>query len=246
MFCLWGSKGNLSGYVRDSETGEPIPYVNVFLKDTNYGVSTNIHGRYALINVNSGEYTLIINMIGYSVVEHEFTLKSGDDFRFDFELTPEAIKTQSVEVTAEARRLQKKVDISRTNISIREIQSTPAFIEEDVFRTLQMTPSVQSRNDFSSALIVRGGSPDENLILLDGIEVYNPYHLGGLFSSFNSKALSDAEFLAGGFPAEYGNRNSSVVSITSREGNSRKRLFLGIVILAKNSTSVRLMVKLAS
>ncbi len=218
-------KGNVSGYIYDRETGEPVPYANVILKTSNYGAATDVHGRYSIINVEPGNYTLFVSMIGYKKIEKEIKIKSGDDLRTDMELDREAIQTQSVEVTAEANRFKNKVDISRTNLSIQQIQKTPAFIEEDVFRTLQMTPSVQSKNDFSSALVVRGGSPDENLILLDGIEIYNPYHLGGLFSSFNAKALSDAEFLAGGFPAEYGNRNSSVVSITSREGNSRRKLF---------------------
>ncbi len=216
--------GNVSGYIFDNSTGEPIPYANVHLTNTSYGIATNIHGRYAIIDIPPGDYTLMVSIIGYKSIKKKLTITDGDDKRFDFELKKKAIKTQQVEVTAEARRFKEKVDISRTNLSIQQIQKTPAFIEEDVFRTLQMTPSVQSKNDFSSALVVRGGSPDENLILLDGIEVYNPYHLGGLFSSFNSKALSDAEFLAGGFPANYGNRNSSVVSITSREGNSRRKL----------------------
>ena len=90
-----------------------------------------------------------------------------------------------------------------------------------MFRTLQLLPSVSASNDFNAALIVRGGSPDENLILLDGTEIYNPYHIGGVFSTFNADMISDAEFLAGGFPAKFGGRLSSVLNITGREGNSK-------------------------
>jgi hypothetical protein len=107
---------------------------------------------------------------------------------------------------------------------MRDVKTMPAFVEADVFRTLQLLPGVQSSSDFSSALIVRGGSPDENLIMLDGIEIYNPFHLGGVFSTFNADAIADAEFLAGGYPALYGNRISSVLSITGREGDSRHNL----------------------
>jgi hypothetical protein len=114
------------------------------------------------------------------------------------------------------------VEISRTNITPREIQSVPAFIESDVFRAIQQLPSVTSLSDFSSALIVRGGSPDENLVMVDGAEIYNPFHLVGLFSTFNTDAISNAEFLAGGYPAQFPGRLSSVLNITSKEGNSRQ------------------------
>ncbi|MCF6238488.1 MAG: TonB-dependent receptor plug domain-containing protein, partial [Candidatus Marinimicrobia bacterium] len=117
---------------------------------------------------------------------------------------------------------------SSVSLSMRDVKTMPAFVEADIFRTLQLLPGVQSSSDFSSALVVRGGSPDENLIMLDGIEIYNPFHLGGVFSTFNADAIADAEFMAGGYPAYYGNRISSVLSITGREGDSRKnKLFKG-------------------
>ena len=123
-------------------------------------------------------------------------------------------------VSAERSRFEDNVDVSRINITSEEIKMIPAFIEPDIFRTLQLFPSVSSANDFNAALIVRGGSPDENLILLDGTQIYNPYHVGGIFSTFNADLIADTEFLAGGFSPQYGNRLSSVLSITSKEGNS--------------------------
>ena len=224
MVLLANPGGDLSGYIRDTETGEPIPYANVILKGTELGDATDVHGRYIILDVPAGSYTILVSMMGYKSFTTEVTIQEHQDKRLDLEIVPTDIQTEGVYVTAEEQRFKDNVETSRINLSMKDIELTPAFIEQDVFRTLQMTPSVKSKNDFSSALVVRGGSPDENLIMLDGIEIYNPYHLGGVFSTFNAKAVSDAEFIAGGFPAKYGNRNSSVLNITSREGNSRKKL----------------------
>ena len=108
-------------------------------------------------------------------------------------LTPQLIEGDEVKVSAERMRFERKVDISRVNITNRDIKRAPAFVEADLFRTLQLLPSVSSSNDFNAALIVRGGSPDENLILLDGTEIYNPYHIGGVFSTFNADMISRSE-----------------------------------------------------
>lgn len=214
----------LSGYLRDGITGEPIMYANIVLEGTYLGAASDVHGHYVILNIPPGHYTLKAMMMGYETLEQSIEFQPGDDKRLDMEIFTQALTGETVEVTAERTRFEEKVEISRLNLSVREIVNTPAMVEADLFRTLQMTPSVNAKNDFSSALIVRGGGSDENLILLDGIEVYNPYHLGGVFSTFNADALADAEFLAGGFPAKFGNRNSAVLDITSREGNSKKHL----------------------
>ena len=114
------------------------------------------------------------------------------------------------------------MESSQISLDIREINSAPAFIEPDIFRTLQMLPGVQTTSDFSSALYVRGSTPDQNLIMLDGIAVYNPYHLGGIFSTFNTDAIKEADFHAGGFPARYGGRMGAILNVLNREGNTRK------------------------
>ena len=108
------------------------------------------------------------------------------------------------------------MESSQISLDIREINSAPAFIEPDVFRTLQMLPGVQTTSDFSSALYVRGSTPDQNLIMLDGIVVYNPYHLGGIFSTFNTDAIKEADFHAGGFPARHGGRMGAILNVINR------------------------------
>lgn len=222
----WSQTGaRISGYVKDKTTGEPVLWANIILLETNMGAATDVHGHYVIPHVPKGTYEIRGVMMGYESFTDVFTLKEGQDLSLDIELTQTFIENESIEVSAERTRFEEKVEISRINLSLREIKTAPALAEADIFRSLQLMPGVQSINDFSSALVVRGGSPDENLILLDGIEVYNPYHLGGIYSTFNADALADAEFLAGGFPSIYGNRNSSVLDITSREGNSRQGRF---------------------
>ncbi|MCH7939890.1 MAG: TonB-dependent receptor [Candidatus Marinimicrobia bacterium] len=213
--------GRVSGYLRDGGSGEPLRYANVVLEGTGLGAASDVHGRYLIMDIPPGNYRLKVMMLGYATEAQELVMTPGADLRLDLELAVEAISTEGVTVTAERVRFEQVVEVSRVNLSLREIKATPALMEADLFRTLQLMPGVRATNDFSSALVVRGGSPDENLILLDGIEVYNPFHLGGIFSTFNTDALAEAEFMAGGFPSPYGNRNSSVLEITSKEGNSK-------------------------
>jgi hypothetical protein len=215
----------IHGDLNDQITGEPLLYANVMLKNTQLGAASDVHGYYVINGITQGKYTLIISMIGYELVEKEINIQHEGEKRFDFEIIPKVIEGDEVVVTAEKTRFKEAVEISRTNLSLREIHSTPSFVESDLFRTIQQLPSVTSQNDFSSALVVRGGSPDENLIMVDGAEIYNPYHLLGLFSTFNADAISDAELLAGGYPAQYSGRLSSVLNITSREGNSKQGKF---------------------
>jgi len=212
----------ISGFVRDGTTGEPLPYASLRLQDTQLGTIADVHGYYVINGVPAGEHVLIVTMIGYEPLEERVSVLEEAKRRFDLELVSVAIQIGESEVTAERTRFEREVEVSRVNITPRDLQATPSLIEPDVFRTIQQLPSVTSQNDFNSALIVRGGSPDENLIMVDGAEIYNPYHLGGLFSTFNADAISDAEFLAGGYPAEHPGRLSSILNIVSREGNSRQ------------------------
>ena len=210
----------VSGFVKNKKTGEPLPYTNIILVNTNVGTATDVNGYFILPNLITGNYDIRVMMIGYKTFETKLQINETN-LRIDFELEPTTIDLEQITVSAERTRFEKRVDVSRVNLTNQDIRRAPAFIEADIFRTLQLLPSVSSSNDFNAALIVRGGSPDENLILLDGAEVYNPYHIGGVFSTFNSDMISDTEFLAGGFPSQYGGRLSSVLSITAREGDSK-------------------------
>ena len=228
LFLLFSSlySFSISGFIKDSNDGEPIPFTTATISylDSDKilkGTTADIDGYYILTNIEPGQYNLNISIIGYQIYNQLITIDS-ENKRINVNLIAEAINFNEVSISSERTRFEENVEVSRINISSEEIKMIPAFVESDIFRTLQYFPSVTSANDFNAALIVRGGSPDENLILLDGTQIYNPYHVGGIFSTFNADLISDTEFLAGGFPAQYGNRLSSVLSITSKEGNSKK------------------------
>ncbi len=220
IFFTLSFSASISGTIKDKKTGEPLPYANIIIENTDIGTASDINGYYILPIIYDGSYNLKVMMIGYTISNNDI-LVENENIRLDIDLLPELIDVDEIKVSAERMRFEKKVDISRVNISNRDIRRAPAFVEADLFRTLQLLPSVSASNDFNAALIVRGGSPDENLILLDGTEIYNPYHIGGVFSTFNSDMISDSEFLAGGFPANYGGRLSSVLNVTAREGDSK-------------------------
>jgi hypothetical protein len=214
----------ISGFVRDNATGEPLSYVNVFVVvgGSYKGSASNQDGYYLISNLFPGEYNVNASIIGYKMMTNNVILDKEDEARLDFRLDVSAIEGEEVNVSAERIKFEQSMESSRISLDLREINTVPGFIEADVFRTLQMLPGVQSGGDFSSALYVRGSTPDQNLIMLDGITVYNPYHLGGIFSTFNTDAIKEADFHAGGFPARYGGRMGAILNVINREGNTEK------------------------
>jgi len=221
-FALGQSNSNVNGYVRDRSNGEPLGYVNVFIKGSSMGAASGADGYFVISNVVPGNYEIIASIIGYEIDNQMIEVVFGENKRIEFRLQRTVIEGQEVDVFGEAQKMRELVEPSRMTLDLRTLKTAPAFIEPDLFRTVQMLPGVQTLNDFSSALYVRGGTPDQNLIMLDGITVYNPYHLGGIFSTFNTDAIKEADFHAGGFPARYGGRMGAILSVTNREGNTEK------------------------
>ena len=213
---------NINGFVRDDSNGEPLGYANVFIKETGMGAASAMDGYFVISNVLAGRYEIAVSIIGYEMVTEEIEIISGQNIRLEFRLQRTVIEGQTVDVFGEAQKMRQMVEPSRITLDLRTIETAPAFIEPDLFRTVQMLPGVQTLNDFSSALYVRGSTPDQNLIMLDGITVYNPYHLGGIFSTFNTDAIKEADFHAGGFPARYGGRMGAILNVVNREGNTEK------------------------
>ena len=213
---------SINGFVRDDASGEPISYANIFLSNSSIGAATNSDGYFVMSGIPLGLYEVNATMIGYAVFKEDVDLSYGEAVRLEIRLKEEAIKGTEVLVTAERQKFERSMESSQIALDLREINSAPAFVEPDVFRTLQMLPGVQTTSDFSSALYVRGSTPDQNLIMLDGIAIYNPYHLGGIFSTFNTDAIKEADFHAGGFPARYGGRMGAILNVINREGNTEK------------------------
>lgn len=217
----------ISGIVSEKSSGENVIGVPVAIyKDTTgnakpiRGAMSNKFGFFSIPKVKHGEYFLVVSGVGYK--DYVKKIKVSGDLTHNVQLEIKEYLADEVVVTAE--RLKDPVNrISSVDIKSDFVLKMPSLGgEADVFRTLQLLPGVKQSNELSSGLYVRGGSPDQNLVLLDGVIVYNPSHLGGFLSSFNSEALRDIRLIKGGFPAEYGGRLSSVIDMTMKEGNKEK------------------------
>ncbi len=209
----------VSGTVKDEISKETLISATIMLESTKLGAKSNKSGYYSVQNVPAGEYSLRVTYLGYEKYIKKITLAAGQNLRLDILLKPVTIQTETVEVEANRELVQREITISTVNVPVHQIQNIRVGGESDVFRTLQFLPGVLTSSQLSSGLFVRGGSPDQNLILLDGASVYNPSHLFGFFSTFNTNAIKDIEFVKGGFDAEYGGRLSSVLNVTQKDGN---------------------------
>lgn len=211
--------GSISGVVKDSVTKETLIGATVYLEGTSLGAKTNTNGYYSISDIPKGKYTISVKSVSYQEFRQELNITTDDSRRLDFELTVGGTLAEEVVVEAFRDSDKSQITISKVNIPVEQIKQIRIGGESDVFRTLQLLPGVLTSSQISSGLFVRGGSPDQNLVLLDGSAVYNPSHLFGFISTFNSEAIKDVELIKGGFPAEYGGRMSSVLNITQKDGN---------------------------
>ena len=215
------TKYTISGYVQESETGENLIGVSIYDKNTFKGTVTNQYGFYSL-TLEEGNYEIIYSFIGLQSITKKVNL--NNDIRINISLKNDAIITEEVIVTGE--KLDKNVSsskMSQVKIEVNNIKQLPVILGEvDVLKSAQLLPGITSNGEGSSGLYVRGGGPDQNLILLDEAVVYNASHLFGFFSVFNADAIKDINIIKGGMPAEYGGRLSSVLDISMKDGNNKK------------------------
>lgn len=214
--------GSVYGFVTDEAKGEALIGANVIITETGQGMATDMNGYYVLQQIPEGSYTLIVSYIGYKVLNKKIIIKGSGAQKLDLVLKAQAVSLSEVDVTAE--KIQRKYNItpSQINLSPRMLKAAPGLAEPDLFRTIQALPGVLTTSEFSTGLVIRGGNTDQNLILLDGITVYNPSHLGGVFSNFIVDGVKEANLIKGGYSAEYGGRLSAVLNVLSREGNRNK------------------------
>lgn len=213
---------HLNGYVKDASNGETIIGATVFLTGSKKGSYTNKAGFYSISNIPPGKYTLKVSSIGFETYESEIEIKANVNKRFNIELNSANVRTQEVFVEAEREIEKRQISVSKVEVPLEQIKQIRIGGESDVFRAIQMLPGVLTSSQISSGLYIRGGSPDQNLVLLDGSTVYNPSHLFGFISSFNSDAIKDVDLIKGGYPAEFGSRMSSVINITQKDGNRKE------------------------
>ena len=214
-------KYTISGFVQDASSGENLIGVSIYDKETYKGTASNQYGFYSL-TIEEGDYVIIYSFIGYKSITKN--IKLNNDLRLNIALTNNAIMTEEVIVTGD--RLDKNIsssNMSQAKIEVDNIKQLPVILGEvDILKSAQLLPGIQSGGEGNSGLYVRGGGPDQNLILLDEAVVYNAAHLFGFFSVFNADAIKDINIIKGGMPAEYGGRLSSVLDITMKDGNNKK------------------------
>ena len=237
-FTMSQTIGTIYGFVTDEAKGEALIGANVIITETGQGMATDMNGYYVLQQIAEGSYTLIVSYIGYEVLNKNIIITGSDAQMLDLVLKAQAVYLSEINVTAEKINRKYNITPSQINLSPRILKAAPGLAEPDLFRTIQALPGVLTTSEFSTGLVIRGGNTDQNLILLDGITVYNPSHLGGVFSNFIVDGVKEANLIKGGYSAEYGGRLSAVLNVLSREGNRNK--FDGKVSVSLLSTQTTL------
>lgn len=212
----------ISGFVSDFENGERLIGANLYVYELQVGAVANNYGFYSLTLPEADTVYVRVSYVGFQTRMLAINLRA--DINLDIELTPESYGLDTVLVTGErVEESTESTQMSVIDLPIEKIKAMPALLgEADVLKAIQLLPGVQSGSEGSSGIYVRGGGPDQNLLLLDGAPVYNASHVFGFFSVFNSDALQHVNLIKGGFPARYGGRLSSVIDISMKEGNLKR------------------------
>lgn len=219
--ALFAQNYTISGTVTDGKTGETLIGATVVLKENGKGAASNVYGFYSVTS-ETGTFTLVASYLGYD--DYKQTITLDKDQRISIALSPKTITTKTVEITGERNDDNvTKTTMGQIKLDINTIRSIPVFMGEvDVLKTIQLLPGVKGGSEGNAGFYVRGGGPDQNLILLDEATVYNAGHLFGFFSVFNGDAVKGINLIKGGMPAQYGGRLASVLDITMKDGNNQK------------------------
>ena len=214
---------SIKGFVYEESTGEPMMFTNVYLRGTTFGGATNENGYFNINRIPDGRYTLLITSVGYDTISETFNLSKGQSISRKYYMKETSQKLETVTITAdkiEARTETKTSVITVTPKTITKIPSVGG--QADFAQYLQVVPGVIFTGDQGGQLYIRGGSPIQNKVLLDGMVVYNPFHSIGLFSVFDTDIIRNADVYTGGFGAEYSGRISSIMDISTRDGNKKR------------------------
>jgi len=213
---------SVSGRIFDVNSGETLPYTTIAVPGTSKGSISNIDGHFTLLDVPSDTTTIVVQFLGYETKYVKLNPEIASK-EIDIYIRPVDYRIEEVMVVGEEKKLVKVAE-KTSQISLRpaQIEMIPNLGEKDIFRTLQLMPGVSSGNETSSGLYVRGGTPDQNLILFDGFTVYHVDHFYGFLSAFNADAVKDVQLYKGGFESKYGGKISSVMELTGKTGNTKK------------------------
>lgn len=222
----------LSGILKDSETGESLPFASIMVKGTLNGTTTNMDGYFTLHNVTSDTSMLIASYIGYKKTEIKLNPNLSKS-NLLIEIAPTLLNLNEVVVTAQREDILQVSTESLSTIKMtpKKLKQLPNIGEQDIMRSFQLMPGISASNESSSGLYIRGGTPDQNLIVFDGFTIYHVDHLYGFFSAFNSNAIKDVQLYKGGYESRFGGRLSSVTEITGKDGNQNNLSYGGSISL---------------
>ena len=213
----------VKGFVYEESTGEPAIFINVYLEGTTKGASTDLNGYFVINKVDPGNYQLVVTALGYDTIREAIVLNANDLISKSYSISQGSIDLKTVHVSAERQSFKTDTKISVAKVTPKEIAKIPSIGgQADLAQYLQIIPGVVFTGDQGGQLYIRGGSPIQNKVLLDGMVIYNPFHSIGLFSVFETDIMRNADIYTGGFGAEYGGRISSIMDITTRDGNKKR------------------------
>jgi hypothetical protein len=215
--------GSLRGVVTDSLKGEALPFANILIEGTTLGSSADLNGYFTITGIPIGdEYSVRLSYVGYFTKTMKISIKPNTITQIQAQMVPSSIQLQAIEMIGEKMDRPNETNLGLQKLTIRELEMLPKGVETDVFRSLQYLPGVQSTGDVSARYYVRGGGSNQNLVLLNGVSVYNPFHALGLFSIIDPEMINAVEFYKGGFPSEFGGRLSSVLNLVTKDGNKNR------------------------
>jgi hypothetical protein len=221
--AAFAQDNSVKGFVYEESTGEPMMFTNVYLKGTTYGGSTNENGYFNINRIPDGHYVLYITTVGYDTISEAINLSKGTILNKKYYLKETAQKLETVTITAEKIESRTETKTSVITVTPKTITKIPSVGgQADFAQYLQVVPGVIFTGDQGGQLYIRGGSPIQNKVLLDGMVVYNPFHSIGLFSVFDTDIIRNADVFTGGFGAEYSGRISSIMDISTRDGNKKR------------------------
>ncbi|MBS1652062.1 MAG: TonB-dependent receptor [Bacteroidetes bacterium] len=212
----------IKGFAYDKESGEPVPFINVYFKGTTIGATTDLNGFFTLSKLKAGNYTLLITSVEHDTVSEKITLKNGEIISKKYFLKKSVKMLQEVEISAATNDKVENTTVGVQKIDPIVVGKLPSVGEPDIAQYLQVLPGVVFTGDQGGQLYIRGGLPVQNKVLLDGLTIYNPFHSIGLFSVFDNDIMKNADVYSAGFGAEYGGRTSSIMDITTRDGNKKR------------------------
>ena len=240
LFSAFGfaQTGKIRGFVLDKETDAPIPFANVVVEGTTNGAVANDEGYFILSNVDLGNQVVVTSFLGYETVKTEVTVNEARIASVKIYMASSSELLQDVEVSADRQERETKVLTGVVSINPKEIQQFSVGGDADIIKAVQVMPGVVTTGDQGGQLYIRGGAPIQNLITLDGMIVYNPFHSIGFFSVFDPDIIQSVDVYTGGFNAEYGSRNSAVMDVRTRVANRKK--FSGKISASTYSSKVLL------